>query len=100
MNVDENELDEWIKKNNIPFPVGMIKTGEKKTQTAWGLKSLPWLILADKNKIVRTEGFALEELDEIIKKSNELRQQSSFGGDEEAGLELFLSCLIVGCKCH
>ncbi len=65
--IDENELNEWIRQNDVPFSVGMIKVEEKIQQAAWGVKSLPWLILTDKNKIVRAEGFALEELDEIIK---------------------------------
>jgi len=34
--VDEDELKEWIKKNNIPFPVGMIADGAEKTRSAWG----------------------------------------------------------------
>lgn len=32
--VDEGELNKWVKENNIPFSVGMIKAEEKKTQAA------------------------------------------------------------------
>jgi len=32
----------------------------------WGVKSLPWLILSNKQHIVQAEGFALSELDEKI----------------------------------
>ncbi|MCK4791808.1 MAG: carboxypeptidase regulatory-like domain-containing protein [Desulfobacteraceae bacterium] len=65
--VDESELDEWVKKNNVPFPVGMIEGDEKKTRFNWGVKSLPWLILTDRKHVVVGEGFALQELDDKLK---------------------------------
>lgn len=65
--VGQNELNEWIKKNNIPFPVGMIQGDEEKTRFAWGVKSLPWLILTDKNHVVSVEGFAVSELQQHIR---------------------------------
>jgi hypothetical protein len=67
--VDENALHEWVKANKIPFAVGMIQGDEEKTRFAWGVKSLPWLILTDRQHIVRAEGFALNELDDKIKKA-------------------------------
>jgi len=65
--VSEKTLNGWIKKNNILFPVGMITADIKKTRFARGVRSLPWLILTDKEHIVRAEGFALEEMGERIK---------------------------------
>jgi len=66
--VDRKELDDWVKKYNIPFPVGMVEgDAEEQVRFAWGVKSLPWLILSDRQHIVRAEGFGLEELDEKIK---------------------------------
>ena len=65
--IDKNKLDEWVKKYNVPFPVGMIESDEEKTRFTWGVKSLPWLILTDKKHIVNAEGFALSELDAKIK---------------------------------
>ena len=64
--IDENKLNEWIKKYNIPFPAGMIESDQEKIRFTWGVKSLPWLILTDNKHIVRAEGFALSELDEKI----------------------------------
>jgi len=61
--VDKNTLQEWVKKNDIPFTVGMIQDDENKTRFNWGVKSLPWLILTDRKHIVTTEGFGLNELD-------------------------------------
>ena len=68
-NVDENTLNEWVEKNNIPFPVGMIQDDEEKTRFNWGVRSLPWLILTDRNRVVTTEGFGLDELDQKIKQA-------------------------------
>jgi hypothetical protein len=69
--VGKNNLDEWVKKNDIPFPVGIIRGDEQKTRSNWGVKSLPWLILTDSKHIVSSEGFGLEELEDKIKAANE-----------------------------
>jgi hypothetical protein len=56
-----------IKENGVTFPVGVIEGDSEKSRFNWGVKSLPWLILTDKNHIVQAEGFALDELNEKIK---------------------------------
>ncbi|MHC4647473.1 MAG: M56 family metallopeptidase, partial [Planctomycetota bacterium] len=65
--VNQKELDDWVEKNYMPFPVGMVRSNDKTTRFNWGAKSLPWLILTDKEHVVRAEGFGLEELDKRIK---------------------------------
>jgi hypothetical protein len=67
--IEQEKLDEWIKENEITFPVGMIEGDEDKTRLVWGIKSLPWLILTDKQHIVTAEGFSINELNEKIKRS-------------------------------
>lgn len=64
--INEETLNEWIKKNNIQFPVGMVQDREERTRLAWVIQSLPWLILTDKERIVQAEGFGINELDEKI----------------------------------
>jgi protocatechuate 3,4-dioxygenase beta subunit len=64
--IDENKLNEWIKEQNISFPVGMIQDNVEQTRFNWGVKSLPWLILTNKEHVAIAEGFALSELDEKI----------------------------------
>ena len=64
--IDGNALNEWLKDQNIPFSVGMIEAKEKETRLAWGVKSLPWLILTDTEHVVTAEGFSISELDEKI----------------------------------
>ena len=64
--VEQAKLDEWIKEQNIPFKVVMIESDSEKTRFNWGVKSLPWLILTDKQHIVSNEGFSINELDKKI----------------------------------
>jgi len=64
--VDEDTLNEWVKKNNIPLPIGMVQGDEEKTRFTWGVRSLPWLILTDHKHIIRANGFSLAELNEKI----------------------------------
>ena len=65
-NVGRAKLDEWIRKNKMTFPVGMITEQEEQVRFDWGVKSLPWLILTDKQYLVTAEGFVMNELDNKI----------------------------------
>jgi len=65
--IDQTALNDWIKKYNIPFAVGMVAGDEEEIRFACGAKALPWLILTDRKHIVSAEGFSLTELDEKIK---------------------------------
>ena len=69
--LDRETLDEWVKENSVSFPVGMIEENEQQIKFAWGVQSLPWLILTDNEHIVTAEGFSVSELDEKIKISAE-----------------------------
>jgi hypothetical protein len=64
---DETRLTEWLQQNAISFPVGLIPGNETKTRLAWGVRSLPWLILTDAPHIVCAEGFGVTELDDRMK---------------------------------
>jgi len=64
--VEETTLNEWIRKQDIPMPVGMIQGDAEKARFTWGIRSLPWLILTDSGHIVRTAGFQVNDLDKKI----------------------------------
>jgi hypothetical protein len=64
--IDEDTLNKWVKDQNISFPVGIVRADEEEIRFTWGVKSLPWLILTDKEHIVRAEGFAVAELDQEV----------------------------------
>ena len=64
--IDEEALKEWMKNYNVPFAAKTINHDAEKTRFAWGVKSLPWLILTDQKHIVEANGFSLAELGEKI----------------------------------
>ena len=45
----------------------MIEADAEQIRAAWGVKSLPWLILTDNKHIVTAEGFGLAELGERLR---------------------------------
>ena len=62
--IEEKYLNNWLKENNILFPVSIIKGDIEQMRFNWGVKALPWLILTDKEHVVTNEGFSINELDE------------------------------------
>jgi len=68
--IEQNVLNEWVKKYNITFPVGILRGDENAIRSAWGIRALPWLILTDREHIIRSEGFTPAELDEKMKQIN------------------------------
>ncbi len=65
---DETELNEWVKKHNIPIPVGTITEDVERTRFTWGVRSLPWLILTNKQHVVASEGLNIAELDDKLER--------------------------------
>ena len=65
--IEQEKLNQWINKYNIPFPVGKINGDVEKIRFNWGVKSLPWLILTDKQHVVQSEGLGVEEVVDKIK---------------------------------
>ncbi|MBN2182382.1 MAG: carboxypeptidase regulatory-like domain-containing protein [Sedimentisphaerales bacterium] len=65
--IEQEQLNEWIKDQNVTLPVGIISSGNEMMRFNWGVKSLPWLILTDSKHVVTAEGFSISELDEKLK---------------------------------
>ena len=63
---DNAALEQWLKDQGIAIPVGSIKADVKKTTLAWGVQSLPWLILTDAQHVVRAEGFPVNDIDSKV----------------------------------
>jgi hypothetical protein len=70
LKISQDSLDEWTKENSISFPVGIIERDMEKTSFAWGVRSLPWLILTDRRHLVIDAGFGLGELDDKLNAAN------------------------------
>ncbi len=67
--VDETTVKSWAKEANVTLPVVTIQADADKVRKTWGVQALPWLILTDKNHIVRAEGFRIEELEGMLEKN-------------------------------
>jgi len=65
--VDEETVNEWVQESNLRFPVGIVEGDADKIRFAWGVRSLPWLILTDRERVVRGEGFPVSGLAEKIR---------------------------------
>jgi hypothetical protein len=64
--VEDGALNQWVEKNKIPSKMGTVVGDIDKTKSAWGVTSLPHLILTDKKHIVVAEGFSLGDLDQQV----------------------------------
>lgn len=60
---DAAAINKWVQENDISFPVLTIPDGRDKILFAWNVQSLPWLILTDRNHVVKARGFPMHELD-------------------------------------
>jgi len=62
----------------------MMQLAKQATRFAWGVRSLPWLILTDKQDIIRAEGFGVDELnakiEEIVPSANDAVNTSEVTG--------------------
>jgi len=72
--IDASVLKEWIEKYNVTFPVGTVEGDVEKTKFAWGVRSLPWLILTNRKHVITAEGFSVTELDKKIKEAGDANQ--------------------------
>ncbi|MFC1783741.1 carboxypeptidase regulatory-like domain-containing protein, partial [Planctomycetota bacterium] len=87
--VERNQLDDWLAENDVSFPVGIIQGDEKEIRFTWRVRALPWLILTDKEHVVRAEGFGAEELEDILKinqdaAAKQIMEQLDKGDQEKA----------------
>ncbi|MEJ2704765.1 MAG: carboxypeptidase regulatory-like domain-containing protein [Sedimentisphaerales bacterium] len=64
--VEQNVLDEYVKKYHVPFSVGMVQGEAEKIRFKWGVRSLPWLILTDDSHVIISQGFSLVVLDKQL----------------------------------
>ncbi|MFC1760638.1 carboxypeptidase regulatory-like domain-containing protein [Planctomycetota bacterium] len=63
--VEQQILKDWVEKNTIPFATVVMTGNTQDTLSKWGVRAIPWLILTDKEYIVRAEGFAVDEMKKL-----------------------------------
>ena len=67
---EKKQVEAWAKQHSITVPVGsLFKELLNDIRRAWGIETLPRLILTDRNHVIIAEGFALEELEAKIKEA-------------------------------
>jgi hypothetical protein len=71
---EKGKLEAWLEKRKIALPVGRIRDNVDEVRRQWGVKSLPWLILTDPKHVVTAEGFGLNELNDKINESANLKR--------------------------
>jgi protocatechuate 3,4-dioxygenase beta subunit len=64
--VDMKQYETWLKENSVTIPLHATSADFETKRSAWGVKAVPWLILADKSHVVRAEGFAVGDLDKAL----------------------------------
>ncbi|MHC4712952.1 MAG: redoxin domain-containing protein [Planctomycetota bacterium] len=63
---DAESARKWARGKQIALPLGAATGDLEKVKWDWGIRALPWLVLADEGGIVRAEGLRLENLDGIL----------------------------------
>jgi len=67
---EEKQVDAWAKRHSITVPVGkLFKMLLEEIRQAWGIETLPRMVLTDRNHVIVAEGFALEKLEAKIKEA-------------------------------
>jgi hypothetical protein len=65
--IDIRPYDAFTKANHLSFCSLCVQDDFEARKTAWGIKSLPWLILADRQHSIIAQGFALDQLANKVK---------------------------------
>ncbi len=60
---EKEAVNTWAKQNNVPIPVAAAGAASEEVRFTWSAQALPWLVLADKNHLVRAEGFGVDEIE-------------------------------------
>jgi len=64
---DLSKYRAWLKDSGVAASVHVFAGDFQARKAAWGVQSLPWLVLTDKDRIVRAEGFGFDDLESKIK---------------------------------
>ncbi len=60
---EPDAISRWAREHAIPFPLVTTADNLDSIRAAWNIRSLPWLILADHNHIVKATGISVNEVD-------------------------------------
>jgi len=76
--IEEETLAAWKKENKITLPIEILPGDGETVQQQWGVRSLPWLTLTDRDHRITEEGFQTARVGQFIKDNidNPLLQDS------------------------
>ena len=63
-----NRADDWLRANNVRFPVGKLRDVVPQILRAWRVETVPWPILTDAKHVITVEGFDWSELKAMIER--------------------------------
>ena len=67
---EKEQVDAWVKGHSIKVPVGRLyKELLKEIRQAWGIETLPRLVLTDRNHIITAEGFEPEGIEGKVREA-------------------------------
>ncbi|MHC4715297.1 MAG: TlpA disulfide reductase family protein, partial [Planctomycetota bacterium] len=64
---DASSARAWLAAKRFPPLWAFIRGDRDETLARWGAESLPWLVLVDKEHIVRAAGFGISDLDQTMR---------------------------------
>jgi len=80
----EGKLAKWAKATEPPFRLSIIEGDEDAIRSRWGVRSLPWLVLTDKERVVKVEGIEVDHLYSKLKEIGGFYQETKFEADPNA----------------
>ncbi len=75
--VELGTYDGFFQANRIALPIHILDGDFKESKSAWGIKSLPWLILTDQRHVVRAEGFPLTQIESMLQTLSVAEEEDS-----------------------
>jgi len=73
-NVAEPNTADLVREQKIPFPVGKADADLRRMRQTWGIRSFPWLILTDEERVGRAEGFGPGDIEAVLVETEEMRK--------------------------
>jgi hypothetical protein len=83
---NQQHLRYWLDKQAVDMPMGVVRhesltdyVGMVRCLDRWGVRSLPWLIIANEAGIVQAEGFQMDDLEQAVELVRVARPRNESG---------------------
>ena len=72
--IDIKQYDTFLRDNHIHDAIAIVEGDFDAQKPRWGVKAMPWLILTDSRHKVLNEGFAANELEDLLEKTRNRKE--------------------------